>query len=256
MGAWEPIISQLDALFGGEFTPGRGGGATGGWMNRKKATGWETRGALVARRIQNKWRRSRALIGYCSIDACASGLQSQCGWLGAGSSVWKQMVTSGQCIVRVKKRPGRQILHFPSPREVVTGFSQLPWCDLIPSQHWRPKLFIVHATIALSQRDMIPYCHLLRIVHLEHTLYISVCVCVLEKKSCFEFCLCFTQNVETLFSCQLCTSAKEAMFLSLFVYQQYYAKKTLSTNLHETWMEHEPRKNPGSRIFYFITSSM
>lgn len=62
-------------------------------MNRRKAskrqTGGnkETREALVARRIHNKWREACSLIGYCSRDVCVSGLQSECGWLVAGTSI-------------------------------------------------------------------------------------------------------------------------------------------------------------------------
>lgn len=64
-------------------------------MDRKEASGRgkkraqteKQREALVARRIQNKWREACALIGYCSKDVCESSLQSARGWLVAGSSI-------------------------------------------------------------------------------------------------------------------------------------------------------------------------
>lgn len=54
---------------------------------RNKGGKIETREALVARRIQNKWRGACALIGYCSRDVFVSSLQSECGWLVAGTSI-------------------------------------------------------------------------------------------------------------------------------------------------------------------------
>ena len=59
----------------------------GGKWRRKKGGKREMREALVVRRIQNKWREACALIGYCSIDVCVSGLQPECGWFVAGSSI-------------------------------------------------------------------------------------------------------------------------------------------------------------------------
>lgn len=57
------------------------------WKRKKRAQTEKQREALVARRIQNKWREACALIGYCSKDVCESSLQSARGWLVAGSSI-------------------------------------------------------------------------------------------------------------------------------------------------------------------------
>lgn len=77
MGAWEPIIRQLEVPFVEE------GWTMAGRKNKLK----RERERLVVGGRPNKWRGARALMGYCSGDVCVSSLCMECGWLLAYTSI-------------------------------------------------------------------------------------------------------------------------------------------------------------------------
>lgn len=86
MGAWEPIIIKLDTRFVGDLYQERGQQGVEGLREvkrmRNRGGKGDTSGALVARRIQNKWRGPCALIGYCfrfMLVLSAAGVWVACG---------------------------------------------------------------------------------------------------------------------------------------------------------------------------------